>query len=452
MATVNQVSFPIPENINCPKCRENIKLLDPEGSAFCACPSCNSFIRFTLTSSSGTVQKHVQPIKEKPLVALGAEGVLKGHKFKVIAYLEKKEKGTVYAWKEYLLYNFINGYATLTVFNGHWSFIVDKKWEPTLENAYSDSFTATHQGVEYQIFNRYTPITTALIGEFDWDVLADNPKTNEYIAPPFLLSRESGGPGTSSAQYFWGEYIEPQEIAEAFGINVNSFPAKEGTGANQPSVHSLIFKDLVKYTMLAIFGILLLHFLIKVAKPERELINSDYNIVFENGPAQADSIRVMTWGGTGTYEFKPFLTPSFEQKDGKVPLEIEVESNVDNNWMEATVILVNEQTNETWEVTKGAEYYWGYEDGESWTEGSREASIILSEIPEGKYHLNIYPASGDPAQTSMHIRVISNVTLWRNILLTILVLCLYPIYCWYRMRSYEKRRWMNSNYSPYESD
>ncbi len=451
MATVNQVSFPIPEDVDCPKCRENIKLFDPEGSEYCVCSSCHSFIRFTLTSTKGTVQKQVQPVKEKLIIPLGAEGVLKEHKFKIIAYFEKKERDTAYTWKEYLLYNYEKGYAILAEFNGHWSFVVDKLWEPTLEKAFSDAYTATHQNVDYRIFNRYTPVTTALVGEFDWDVLADKPKTNEYVAPPFLLSRESDSPGSKKAQYYWGEYTEPNEIAEAFGLDLNTFPSKEGIGANQPSPHSVSFDTLAKYSILAILSMLLLHFIIKVAKPETELINSDYNIVFDKGPAQVDSSGVVSWG-PGTYEFKPFLTPSFEQKEGNVPLEIFVGSNVDNNWMEATVILVNDQTNETWEVTKGAEYYSGYEDGSYWTEGSREASIILSEIPEGMYHLNIYPASGDPAQTFMHIRVTSNVTLWRNILLTILVLSLYPIYCWYRMRNFEKRRWMNSDHSPYETE
>ncbi len=451
MATVEKSSFPVPEDIDCPKCSEKFKLFDPEGSEFWVCPSCHGFIRFTTAHPTGIIQKQAQPIKEQPIIPLGSEGTLKGHQFKVIAYLEKKEQGTIYTWKEYLLYNFVKGYATLAVFDGHWNFIVDKNWEPSLENAYSDYDTATQLGVEYRIFNKYTPVTTGLIGEFDWDVLSDNPKTVEYIAPPFLLSEEKDSPGSKEPQFYWGEYTEPEEIAEAFGIDVNLFPAKEGIGANQTSVHSHNFDTLAKYTILAILGMLFLHFLIKVAKPEKDLVNSDFNIVFDRGPAQVDSTGVVTWG-VGTYEFKPFLTPSFEQKKGNVPLEIVVGSGVDNNWMEATVILVNDQTNESWEVTKGAEYYHGYEDGSNWTEGSREASIILSEIPEGKYHLNIYPASGDPAQTSMNIRVTSNVTLWRNILLTILVLILYPIYCWYRMRSFEKRRWMNSDHSPFETE
>ena len=127
-------------------------------------------------------------------------------------------------------------------------------------------------------------------------------------------------------------------------------------------------------------------------------------------------------------------------------------SFVSNNWLEATVVLVNDKTNETWEVTKGIEYYHGWEDGESWAEGSQSSSIILSEIPRGDYHFNIYTASGDAAQSMVQIKVVSNVTLWRNILLTILVLSLYPIYCWYRMRNFEKKRWMNSDHSPYETE
>lgn len=452
MATVNQVSFPIPQDIDCPKCRENIKLFDPEGSEFCACPSCKSFIRFTLTSTKGSVQKQVQPVKEKPIIPLGAEGVLKGHRFKVIAYLEKKEKDTIYAWKEYLLYNFIKGYATLAVFNGHWSFIVNKTWEPTLEKSFSDAYTATHQNVEYRIFNRYTPVTTALIGEFDWDVLDDKPKTNEYIAPPYLLSRESDSPGSKKAQYFWGEYIEADEIAEAFGLDVNTFPSKEGIGANQPSPHSVRFDTLAKYTVLAILGMFLLHFIITVLKPEKELINKDFYLTFDKGPATTDSAGNVIWGGEGTYEFKPFKTTSFSQPDESTALEVEVRSFVSNNWLEATVVLVNDKTNETWEVTKGIEYYHGWEDGESWAEGSQSSSIILSEIPRGDYHFNIYTASGDAAQSMVQIKVVSNVTLWRNILLTILVLSLYPIYCWYRMRNFEKKRWMNSDHSPYETE
>ncbi len=448
MPTLNQVSFPSPETFECPHCRQGLKLYDPNGCEFYACPNCNSYLRFK-TTNNAVVQKNSGAVKEKPIIPLGAEGQLKGYQFKVIAYLEKKEKRTVYSWKEYLLYNYEKGYATLSVFEGHWNFILDKHWEPSLEQVHSDSATATHQNTDYRIFNKYTPAITGIIGEFDWDVLSDHPKINEYIAPPFILFRETGATGTKNSQYYWGEYTEPEEIAKAFGLDISTLPAKNGIGANQPSSYSTRFGALAKYTMLAFLGLLLLHFLIKVAKPERELLNADYSISFDKGPAATDSLPIVS-SGTNVYEFKPFLTSSFEQPDGSAPLEIELGSYVNNNWLEATVILVNENTNETWEVSKGIEFYNGYESGEYWQEGSRTASITLTEIPRGKYHLNIYPASGDATQTYMHITIKSNITLWKNIFLAFIVLCLYPAYCWFRGTSFEQKRWLNSDYSPYE--
>ncbi|WP_207420349.1 DUF4178 domain-containing protein [Desertivirga brevis] len=448
MATVKQLSFPEPETFKCPKCHEAITLYDPDGSDYCICSSCNSFIRF-VTAYTPKVQKNVPPVKAKPLIPLGALGTLKDHKFRVIAYLEKKEKGTSYGWKEYLLYNYEKGYATLSEFNGHWNFIVDQTWEPSLEKAYSDSTTATHNNIDYRIFNKYTPVITGAIGEFDSDVMDDRPRVHEFIAPPFIIFKEVGNSGSNKAQYFWGEYTELEEIAEGFGLNAESFPPKVEIGANQPSRQGASFDTLAKVSILAALAVLLVVFLFRTIRPERELLNSDFNISFERNSSDSTSYL---GSSSGTYEYKPFLSSSFEQPYGRTTLEIEVRANVDNSWMEATVVLVNEGTNETWEVTKGIEYYHGYESGESWSEGSKSQSIILSKIPEGKYHLNIYPASGDPTQTYLHIAVTANVLMWRNILLVWLLLSIYPIISYIRWTSFERKRWMNSDYSPYETD
>jgi hypothetical protein len=78
--------------------------------------------------------------------------------------------------------------------------------------------------------------------------------------------------------------------------------------------------------------------------------------------------------------------------------------------------------------------------------------VLLSEIPAGKYHINIYPYAGTRDVSSLFIKVTESVTLWRNVLVTLLLLCLYPLYCWYRMRKFETNRWMNSDFSPYQKD
>ena len=56
------------------------------------------------------------------------------------------------------------------------------------------------------------------------------------------------------------------------------------------------------------------------------------------------------------------------------------------------------------------EYYAGVEDGESWSEGSRESDAYLSALPEGEYSLRL-EVHGDPKNPPMqlHVRVRQNV-------------------------------------------
>ena len=112
--------------------------------------------------------------------------------------------------------------------------------------------------------------------------------------------------------------------------------------------------------------------------------------------------------------------------------------------------MVNEKDNQTRVLNKEVEYYHGYEDGESWSEGSNSESVTLPNIPAGKYHINIYPYAGTNTVDQMNIKVTANIFLWQNIIVTFLLLCIYPLYCWYRQRQFEVNRWMGNAYSPYK--
>ncbi|HXU26174.1 MAG TPA: hypothetical protein VN698_03000, partial [Bacteroidia bacterium] len=67
-------------------------------------------------------------------------------------------------------------------------------------------------------------------------------------------------------------------------------------------------------------------------------------------------------------------------------LQINTHSSIDNDWIEADVTLVNEKTGEEKTFVSGLEYYHGYEDGESWSEGGTEKTDYLNNIKPGKYH------------------------------------------------------------------
>jgi hypothetical protein len=120
-----------------------------------------------------------------------------------------------------------------------------------------------------------------------------------------------------------------------------------------------------------------------------------------------------------------------------------------NHWLEVTGSLVNEETGRGYEFTRSLEYYEGVEDGESWLEGSRSASAVLSGVPAGSYHLNLYPSAepGTPG-TTLHLDIVQEGSLWSNFGLVLLVLLSVPLYQWWRYNAFETSRWENSNFGP----
>ncbi|MGM9478600.1 DUF4178 domain-containing protein [Pedobacter sp. GSP4] len=424
--------FKLSETVVCPKCKQNLVCYDLPKSEYVVCPSCYAYLHI-INPKEFRFNKNLHQPDKAPVLKLGATANIHGTDFKVIAYLEKKEANTSYAWREYILTSHDKGYVNLSEFDGHWNFIAGEDFLPDYKQPISYGVSVSYKNVEYKLFNRYKPVVTAMLGEVDWDVVNEKIKATEYIAPPFMVVKEVN----HQTSYYIGEYLDSEIIANAFGMDKNDLPKQTGIGANQPSKAYDRWTSALTVTGIAIILVLLLHLLFNTVKPEKELINDDFLITYD-AKAGADA-------------FKSFITPSFTVEDESSNIEFEIASAVDNNWLETTIVLVNEADNRTWEVSKGIEYYHGTEDGESWSEGATKESVLLSEIPKGRYHLNVYPSSGDINRNNLYIRATTNVSMWRNTLITIVLLCIFPAICWYLMRNYEKTRWDNSDFSPFVS-
>lgn len=431
MASTSLTSFPRPEYVDCPYCKLAIKLLDPSGSEFCTCNHCQSFIQFI--ADKPVKLDNVRNFKLDIVIPLGTEGTLKDIPFKVIAVLEKDEHNPAYTWHEYLLYNYEKGYATLSEYQGHWNIIFGSNFLPALDEIEGDPIC--FEGLTYKLFNKYSPFLIAAKGEFDWNIYKDRLRIAEYIAPPFMISGETQKGKNEKTQYYRGEYLEPTVVAAAFGLDLELFPERQGVGANQASKAQLQWSWVLNTTLILMLAVFVIALLYLQFKPEKTIMAEHFELTYE--PQK------------GANEFKSFRSPTFEVEEFSTALEMELSSSwVNNNWLEATVVLVNEANNKTWEVTKGIEYYEGVEDGERWSEGEHTTEVLLSEIPKGKYHLNIYPASGDWALNSMEVVIRANTILWRNVVIWLLALWIYPAFIFFRMRYFEQKRWMNSDYSP----
>ncbi|WP_316798045.1 DUF4178 domain-containing protein [Pedobacter frigidisoli] len=437
MGTSSKPYFKLSEAISCPDCGQNVILYDLPRSEFTICSFCRSYFQI-VGNDLKKQKKQLDGPQKQPLLKLGATANIHGVDLKVIAYLEKKEAGTDYNWREYILTSHNKGYVTISEFNGHWNLIAGPEFLPDFKQPISYGNSVGYKDVEYKLFNHYTPAITAMLGELDWDVLNEKVKATEYIAPPFMVVKEIIGKSNGLTNYYIGEYLQPDEIAAAFGLNIKELPVKTGIGANEPSKAYDRWIPTLQISIIAMLVVLGLHFAFEIFKPEKDLINDDFAIQFD--------------GKTDPNSFKPFITPSFNVEDYSSNIEFNISANVDNNWFETTIVLVNEKDNRTWEVSKGIEYYHGYEDGEKWSEGSTTEKVMVAGIPKGKYHLNVYPASGDTTSTNLYIKATANSSMWRNTLLTMLAFAIFPAISWYLMRNYEKRRWSNSDYSPFVND
>lgn len=429
------MGFPQTEQISCPRCKHSFTLHHPQDSEFAMCSACNSFLQFD-SNDQPVVQLTSSEVKTTPILTSGTTGHFKGYDFKVLSYLEKKETQTQYAWREYVLYNYEKGYATLSEYDGHWTFVGGENFYPDLKELTAEGRSIRYQDLRFDVFNKYATKTTAVLGEFDSNVIYESVKTAEFVNAPNIIYKETTK-HQQTPQYYLGIYVDPKEIASAFQIDQAYFPRRIGIGANQPSIYAKHWISICKISFLSVLAVAAIGYFVSSYKPTSDILSNYYVIT-------SDSTRVN--------EFKPFKTEPFTLKGNSSALQFNMTAPVENDWLEATVVLVNDDDNQSWEVTKSIEYYHGYEDGERWTEGSQQAEVLLSSIPAGNYHLNIYPAAGSSTDQTLSLRVKANPVIWRNIWVTILLLCLFPLYVGLRMRDFEKRRWMNSDYSPFDSN
>jgi len=136
-------------------------------------------------------------------------------------------------------------------------------------------------------------------------------------------------------------------------------------------------------------------------------------------------------------------------------VEINVRAAVDNSWFYVAGELVDDTTGTSYPFERSIEYYHGYEGGESWSEGSTHERLWFSDVPGGKYYLNMDTESdGFPppqGEREFTITVLRDVPYWWSFWWCALAVSILPVWFWLKKRTTEVARWSNSDYSPYVS-
>jgi hypothetical protein len=105
------------------------------------------------------------------------------------------------------------------------------------------------------------------------------------------------------------------------------------------------------------------------------------------------------------------------------------------------VDVVNEKTGHVVSYDTNIEYYQGYEDGESWSEGSTSDSQILGPPESGTYLVRIESQHGGGSAIPARITVRQDVFRSRWWFLAAGVIAIPFLLMWWHYAAYHKKKW-----------
>lgn len=415
----------------CTQCHKEVIVKQYPYSQSCTCAHCKAtyalqtegYYKFIYTRDREDIASSIE---------LGCSGKIRGIEYEVIGFALKEECNIYHSrWREYTLYNKSEGFAFLSEFDGHWIYVRERGDMPVVEPSRVDSFE--YDGEPFQLFNSYTYNTLETLGEFPYNI-CDVRETvcREFISPPemWIVERSSD----EGMIWFSGESVPAVELAREFQFP-GGLPVQKGVGAIQPKGF-IATQKLLAVTGVAVLIFILVHLFTSTSRYDRVLLDQDYFY-------SADSTRSIS-----------MVTRAFTLDRWRSNLKFNISAPVDNSWFELDANLVNVATGTHYELDKGIEYYHGYEDGESWSEGDNHEVAYLGQIPSGNYFLQLQGVRDTTANRphSYHVTVTYDTDNTSNLYICIGILLLWPIIQYIRIQNTEKKRWDNSPFSPYSNE
>lgn len=414
-----------PLQLDCPTCNTTLTILGRGQSGYVVCNNCKTYN--SIGYSSLRKQGQVNHNAEYPAVfKIGDTGVIDGAEFTVLGYTLKYAQQDQAYWQEYYLFSPVEGFLFLSVYQGNWIKLTTVSDYQLQVNTKSE---VGYKGVTYSVFNVFECRVADALGEFPHDIFATKKiKSAEYINPPSMVSVEQTH---ESYRWFVGKHITASEIKRAFPNA--QMPVKIGIGMIEPGDELLKVNSIYVTVAMSIVLFALQFLLFSAAKN---------TTVFEESYTCTDSLNN-----------KQYVTPSF-YLDGNVKnVGYGLYADVSNTWFETSVVLVNDVTDESYEFTKGVEYYFGYSDGESWSEGTRVDEWTIPSVKGGKYHLIVTPTKAPSTiDVQYKITVKRDIPTYNNFYWLAAFILIVPLAGMFTAHMRNRQRWSNSSFNPYNTD
>lgn len=419
--------------LQCPQCGGPLELRAPDRAERVTCPNCGSL----LDVNQGKLQflKTLGPKKYEPKIPLGTVGEFAGRKLTLIGYLVRSVEfeGTRYYWEEYLLYQPQVGFRWLVQSDNHWSYT---EAVPPGEVADGEK-KIKFRGQTFKVFQDAVARVEQVEGEFYWKVaVGEQARAVDFISPPQMLSKEisilEGAEGGKKRKVVGGEinwslgtYLPTKDVEKAFGLGGPLPPPSTPVAPNQPFRHSGIYKYWAALAALAFIGGMF--FLMSGAR--RPVFEQSYQL---QPLAAADATQVI---------FSEPLDLADRQN-----IKVTASAGVDNSWLYLEGDFINEETGLVQQFDIPIEYYYGVQDGESWSEGGAVSDVHLSSLPAGRYTMRL-EAQWDKLPPRLGIRVEQGVPRVLNLFLALVALSVIPLIILFSHYRFEKRRWEDSAFN-----
>lgn len=364
--------------MECPSCHGALELRAPDHTLRVTCPYCAS-----LVDVSQEPLKALTTVKKDPEIAprfpLGAKGTLRGAEYVVIGHLRRRIEQSGFAWDEYVL-------AVGPGARGGFHYLVESGGHLTLTRPVhygdlqgSNAFGYTYQGRSFRHAETCRAQVVHVSGEFPWEVeVGEEAKVRDYWADGAALSVEESEGAHAELNASLGEYLDRREALRAFGLKDGPpFITYIAPHQTNPHRQRLDRRKRVLWPALAALAVLMMVFSIR-AGGSRTTQRFDFETVAGVEPA-AEHI---------------FLSEPFTLgRGGSAAVSVELEApSLQDGWVDTDLALINDEDGVARQVGLGASYYSGVDDGESWSEGSRSASVLLPSVPSGRYVLRVEPS------------------------------------------------------------
>lgn len=410
---------PAVQSFSCPSCRGVVQVRAPGKAIVVACEHCGSVVD-AQDPRHQLLAKYEGKITIQPRIPLGKKGQLRGETYQCLGFMRRQVviEGTHYTWSEYLLWHPQRGYRWLAEYANHWTYIKPCNGLPTVRGR-----VARYLDRNYDQFQTAEAETIYVLGEFYWQVrVGDTAKCADFVSPPYILSKEQ-----TPDEVTWsiGEYLEPAALWKAFELP-GAPPEPRGVAPAEPSPYQADAQPMFNFLVLLLGVATLIQGMGLFLVQNKQVLQQS----FTWSMADAEKSRVSEFFALG----------------GRTSnVEIQIKAPVDNNWAYFDLALINHDTGQALDLGREVEYFHGYEDGESWSEGGQTDEVILPSVPPGNYYLRIEP------ETPL-VELPYTITVTRDAPRFVWYPCavglvLLPyLWFWHKKYLFEYNRWSESDY------